>query len=185
MQLETEYFNLNISLFSGLTVNPPDLKVITGFGILILLLLGSALMSASEVAFFSLSPPDIRKIKADKSKRSKALIKLYEMPERLLSTILVGNNSVNVAIVILSAFLSSRLFNFSETPVLGFIIEVVAITFLILFFGEIMPKVYATKKNIPVALFMALPLIALEKIFRPITYLLLISGTAPAPDREI
>jgi putative hemolysin len=177
MQLETEHINLYITLFSGLTVNQPDFKVFIGFGFLIMLLLGSALMSASEVAYFSLGPDDIRKIKADKSKRSKALIKLYEMPERLLSTILVGNNSVNVAIVILSAFISSKLFNFSETPVLGFIIEVVVITFLILFFGEIMPKVYATKKNIPVAMFMALPLVALEKIFRPVTYILLISSS--------
>jgi putative hemolysin len=175
--LETDYFNLNITLLSGFTANPPDLKVFTGFGFLIILLLGSALMSASEVAYFSLSPEDIRKIKADKSNRSKALIKLYEMPERLLSTILVGNNSVNVAIVILSAFISSKLFDFSETPVLGFFIEVVVITFLILFFGEIMPKVYATKKNVPVALFMSLPLAALEKIFRPITHILLISSS--------
>jgi gliding motility-associated protein GldE len=99
------------------------------------------------------------------------------MPERLLSTILVGNNAINVAIVILSAFLSSMLFDFSETPILGFITEVVIITFLILFFGEIMPKVYATKKNVRVALFMALPLITLEKIFRPITHVLLISSS--------
>ena len=177
MQLETEYFNLHITIFSGLAVNPPDFKVFIGLGVLIILLLGSALMSASEVAYFSLSPDDIRKIKADKSSRSKALIKLYEMPERLLSTILVGNNSVNVAIVILSAFISSRLFDFSQTPVLGFIIEVVVITFLILFFGEIMPKVYATKRNIPVAMFMALPLVALEKILRPVTWVLLLSSS--------
>jgi putative hemolysin len=177
MQLETEYSLLHITLFSGLTINPPDFKVFTGFGILIFLLLGSALMSASEVAYFSLSPADIRKIKADKSSRSRALIKLYEMPERLLSTILVGNNSINVAIVILSAFISSRLFDFSAAPVLGFITEVVIITFLILFFGEIMPKVYATKKNIPVAMFMALPLVILEKLFRPITSILLFSSS--------
>jgi putative hemolysin len=177
MQLETDYFNLNITLFSGLAVNPPDIEIFIGFGVLIILLLGSALMSASEVAYFSLSPADIRKLKADKSKRSRALIKLYEMPERLLSTILVGNNTVNVAIVILSAFISSKLFDFSATPVLGFIIEVVVITFLILFFGEIMPKVYATKKNINVAMSMALPLAALEKIFRPLTYILLISSS--------
>lgn len=177
MQLETEYINLHITLFSGLAVNPPDIKVIIGFGVLIVLLLGSALMSASEVAYFSLSPDDIRKIKAEKSKRSSALIKLYELPERLLSTILVGNNTVNVAIVILSAFISSRLFDFSQAPVLGFIIEIVAITFLILFFGEIMPKVLASKRNIPVAMFMALPLVALEKVFRPITYILLVSSS--------
>jgi gliding motility-associated protein GldE len=174
--LETEHSLLHITLFSGLAVNPPDIKVFIGLVVLVLLLLCSALMSASEVAYFSLGPADLSKIKSDKSRRSKALIKLYEMPEKLLSTILVGNNSVNVAIVILSAFISSRLFDFSSTPVLGFLIEVVVITFLILFFGEIMPKVYASKKNIPVALFMSLPLLALEKIFRPVTFVLIVSS---------
>jgi putative hemolysin len=177
MQLETEYSLSHITLFSGLIVNPPDFKVFTSLAVLVLLLMGSAFMSASEVAYFSLSPADLRKIRADKSKRSKALIKLYEMPERLLSTILVGNNTVNVAIVIISAFISSRLFDFSAKPVLGFLTEVVIITFLILFFGEIMPKVYATKKNIPVAMFMALPLAVLEKIFRPLTSILLFSSS--------
>jgi putative hemolysin len=177
MQLETEHSLLNIILFSGIKDNVPDFKVITGFILLIVLLTCSALMSASEVAYFSLSPSDIRKLKTDKGNRSKALIKLYDMPERLLSTILVGNNTVNVAIVILSAYLSSMLFDFSDTPVLGFIIEVVVITFLILFFGEIMPKVYATKKNITIALFMASPLLTLEKIFRPLSHILLISSS--------
>jgi putative hemolysin len=177
MQLETEHSLLNITQASGFTVNPPDFKIITGFIILIFLLLGSALIAASEVAYFSLSPPDLRKIKAYKSRRSGALIKLYEMPEKLLSTILVCNNSLNVAIVIISAYISSRMFDFSATPVLGFLIEVVIITFLILFFGEIMPKVYATKRNIGVALFMAMPLIALEKLCRPINYILLFSSS--------
>jgi putative hemolysin len=177
MQLETEHSLLNIILYSGFTVNPPDFKIITGFVILVLLLLGSALIAASEVAYFSLSPADLRKIKVYKNRKSSALIKLYEMPEKLLSTILVCNNSVNVAIVIISAYISSQMFDFSATPVLGFIIEVVIITFLILFFGEIMPKVYATKRNIGVALFMAIPLIALEKICRPINFILLFSSS--------
>jgi putative hemolysin len=99
------------------------------------------------------------------------------MPEKLLSTILVANNSVNIAIVILSAYISNRLFDFSETPVMGFIIEVVVITSLILFFGEIMPKVYATKKHVPLALFMAYPLLFLEKILKPVTAVLIFSSS--------
>jgi gliding motility-associated protein GldE len=99
------------------------------------------------------------------------------MPEKLLSTILVANNSINIAIVILAAFISNRLFDFSATPVMGFIIEIVVITFLILFFGEIMPKVYATKKNVPLALFMAYPLLLLEKLFKPVTSVLIFSSS--------
>ncbi|MBA4321305.1 MAG: hemolysin [Odoribacter sp.] len=163
--------------FSDLTVNPSDFKTIIGIVVLIILLIVSALMSGSEVAYFSLSPADLNKLKTSKTKRSQAVLKLYNMPEKLLSTILVGNNFVNIAIVILAAFISSRAFDFSSTPVLGFIIEVVSITFLILFFGEIMPKVYATKNIVPVALVMSLPLLALEKIFKPVTSVLIFSSS--------
>ena len=132
-------------------------------------------MSGSEVAFFSLSPADLKKLKLSKSKRSKGVLKLYGMPQKLLSTILVANNFVNISIIILASFISSRSFNFSNTPVFGFIIEVVVITFLILFFGEIMPKVYATKNIVPIALIMSMPILLLEKIFRPVTSVLIFS----------
>jgi gliding motility-associated protein GldE len=99
------------------------------------------------------------------------------MPEKLLSTILVANNSINIAIVILAAFLSNKAFDFGENPVLGFIIEVVVITFLLLFFGEIMPKVYATKNHVAVALFMSHPLLVIEKVFRPVTSVLILSSS--------
>ncbi len=130
------------------------------------MLIGSALMSASEVAYFSLKPEDIEKFKTNKGKKPSALLKLHNMPEKLLSTILVANNTINIAIVLLAAFLSSRIFDFSAEPVLGFIIEAVVITFLLLFFGEIMPKVYASRNQVQMALFMAYPLTFLQKIFQ-------------------
>ena len=165
----------NIKSLPDTIVNTPDFKTIIGIVILIILLFISALMSGSEVAFFSLSPADINKLKTSKNKRSKGVLKLCGMPQKLLSTILVANNSINISIVILATFLSSRSFNFSNSPILGFVIEVVIITFLILFFGEIMPKVYATKNIVPVALFMSLPILLLEKIFRPVTSVLIFS----------
>jgi putative hemolysin len=103
------------------------------------------------------------------------VLKLHSMPDKLLSTILVGNNTVNIAIVLLAAFISARTFNFSSSPVLGFIIEAVAITFLLLFFGEIMPKVFATKNQVPMSLFMAYPMSFLETLFKPVTSLLILS----------
>ncbi len=173
MQLEPESLLLNIRLLSEATLPITDPEIMIGLLILVILLLCSALMSGSEVAFFSLGPGDIHKVKSMKGKRALALLKLFNMPERLLGTILVGNNLVNIAIVLLSAYLSNKLFDFSEKPILGFIIQVVIITFLILFFGEIMPKVYATRNHVSLALFMSYPLVFFEKLFKPISSLLI------------
>ena len=173
--MEAEFAFPYLTFLSGVTVHTPDIKVITGFIFLAGLLFVSALMSASEVAYFSLKPEDLEKFRNNKSKRAQTVLKLYEMPEKLLSTILVGNNTVNVTIVLLSAFISAKLFDFTESPVLGFLVQAVIITFLLLFFGEIMPKVYASRNNIPVALFMAPILLFLEKLFRPLTSLLIFS----------
>lgn len=175
-QLEPAYIFSFVSLPEAV-VSIPDLKIIIGFIVLAGLLSGSALMSASEVAYFSFSPEDIERIKNARTKKSKTVLKLYNNPEKLLSTILVANNTLNITIVLLSAFISSKLFDFSSSPVLGFIIEAVVITFLLLFFGEIMPKVYAARNNLPTALFMAYPLVWLQKMFTPVTSLLILSST--------
>lgn len=175
--MEPEYSLSIISILSGITVNAPDFKVITGVLILIILLIGSALMSASEVAYFSFKPEDLERFKVTKSKKAQTALKLYNDPEKLLSTILVANNTINIAIVLLAAFLSSRVFDFSSEPLIGFIINVVVITFLLLFFGEVMPKVYASRNHVSMAIFMAYPLKLLEKIFRPVTYILVFSSS--------
>jgi gliding motility-associated protein GldE len=133
-------------------------------------------MSASEVAYFSFRPDDIEKFKSGKDKKSKTILTLYSKPEKLLSTILVANNTINIAIVLLAAYQSSVLFDFTE-PVFGFIINVVVITFLILFFGEVLPKVYASRNHLTLASFMAYPLIVLEKICKPVTSLLIYSSS--------
>jgi putative hemolysin len=175
--LEPAYPLSNIVLLSGIAVTAPDFKIITGLVILIILLIGSALMSGSEVAYFSFRPEDIEKFKSNKNKQSKIAIKLYNNPEKLLSTVLVANNTINIAIVLLAAYLSSRMFDFSSEPVIGFIINAVVITFLLLFFGEVMPKVYASRNHVAVALLMAYPLTVLEKIFQPVTAVLIYSSS--------
>lgn len=153
----------------------PVTGIITGIAVLALLLVCSALVSGSEVAYFSLSPEEVEKLKAMKQKKAKIALKLIESPEKLLSTILVANNVVNIAIVLLSAFLSSKMFDFSSDPVAGFIIQAVGITFILLLFGEVMPKVYATKNHVSLALLMAHPLKTLEKVFYPLTSFLILS----------
>jgi putative hemolysin len=175
--LEPGYSFLYSIPITGVIFNPPDLKIIIGLIVLVFLLAGSALMSGSEVAYFSLRPEDIDRFKNNKDKKSDMVLKLYGIPEKLLSTILVVNNMVNITIVLLSAFLSSRMFNFSSAPVIGFIVEAIVITFLLLFFGEIMPKVYASRNNVATALFMAYPLLVLGKIFSPVTSLLIFSSS--------
>jgi gliding motility-associated protein GldE len=175
--LEPDYPLSYLILISGIGINIPDFKVVIGILVIIILLIGSALMSASEVAFFSLGPEDLENLKINRDKKSKTVLKLYSNPEKLLSTVLVANNTVNIAIVLLAAFISLRIFDFSSEPVLGFIINVVIITFLLLFFGEVMPKVYASRNHIKIALLMAYPLTLLEKVFKPVTSLLIFSSS--------
>jgi len=175
--LEQDYPLSCLLMLSGVGVNTPDFKIFIGLLFIILLLIGSALMSGSEVAFFSFRPDDIENLKTNKDKKSKTVLNLYNNPEKLLSTVLVANNTINIAIVLLAAFLSSRIFDFSSEPVLGFITNVVVITFLLLFFGEVMPKVYASRNHVSLALFMAYPLTLLEKLFQPVTSLLILSSS--------
>jgi len=147
--------------------------VIIELAVLVLLLVCSAFISGSEVAFFSLGPTNIDELTNNRSRNSSTALKLLAKPEELLSTILIVNNFVNVGIVLLSAYISKQLFDFSGNPVLGFLLEVVAITFILLLFGEILPKVYATKANVQFTLLMAIPLNICAKIFRPLSVFLI------------
>lgn len=171
--MEPAYSLSCFGILSVVIVNPVDLKIIIGFLILAILLFASGLASASEVAYFSLRPEDIEKLRNDKQNKPQTVLRLYGMPEKLLSTILVANNTINVTIVLLAAFISSKLFDFSTEPVIGFIVEAVVITFLLLFFGEILPKVFASKNGLQTALFMAYPLAGMLKILNPVTSLLI------------
>ncbi len=152
---------------------PVSLFIITGLIVIVLLLLMSALISGSEVAFFSLSPTDINALKETKSKHNKKILSLIDNPEKLLATILIANNFVNVGIVILSSFITSNIFDFDNYPVTGFVIQVILITFLLLTFGEILPKVYATQKAMNLIRFMAVPVYVLVRIFNPLSTILI------------
>lgn len=142
--------------------------------IVLLLLLSSALISGSEVAYFSLTASDKHKLKK-KTKTNHQVLKNLENPEKLLATILVTNNFVNIAIIILTADVTNGLVTFENAPALEFIMQVVLITFFLLLFGEIMPKVYASHFSLSFARFMAFPLQFLEKVFRPVNAILITS----------
>lgn len=140
--------------------------------LLVFLLLFSALISGSEVAYFSLAPGQLEELQRQGYDK---VCNLYKKPEKLLATILISNNFVNVAIVIISAYLVDSLFDFSLNPVLGFIIQVIVVTFIILLFGEIIPKLYANRSPMKVAIFMAPALKFLNFLFKPLSYLLISS----------
>ena len=138
----------------------PDLiKII----IVLIFLIFSALISGSEVAFFSLSETDLRKISSSKNKNLRLVNTLRNNPRRLLATILVSNNFINISIVLILASFG-QLFEFNSLPVwFNFIFEVGFITTLILLFGEILPKVYANRRPITFSKSMAFPIQFLDK----------------------
>ena len=143
--------------------------------LVVILLITSALISGSEVAYFSLSPKDRQKLDRKKDKYSGFIRKNLDNPEKLLATILVTNNFVNVGIVILSAYVTNMLVDFSEAQTLVYVFQVVVVTFFLLLFGEIIPKIYANRYSLRVARLMALPLNILEGIFSPINAILIYS----------
>ncbi|MBI4647823.1 MAG: gliding motility-associated protein GldE [Bacteroidia bacterium] len=149
---------------------------VIGIACLVCLITASALFSASEVAYFSLTPSNINSLKKRNTSKSRCILKNLKHPERLLAVILIGNNLVNIGIVILCAFLTNPFVDKYFSNVGGFIFQTVMITFLILLFGEIIPKVYASRIPIQIASLMAFPLYFLDKIFLPVSIILIKSS---------
>lgn len=137
--------------------------------LLFILLLCSALISGAEVALFSLKKGDIETADADNSKSIILITSLLERPKKLLATILVANNFINIAIVILFAYVGQFLFSSIENEVFRFLLEVICATFLILLFGEIIPKIYASRNSLKFSIALARPLQFLDVVFSPIS----------------
>lgn len=150
----------NSSLISYLAIN---------FSILGILLCLSALISGSEVAFFSLSPEDIKMCAVSEKSNDKKIYQLVKNPKRLLATILIANNLINVAIVTLSTFVTWKITQSHEENLW----TVLAVTFLIVFIGEIIPKVYANEKKVEFARFTVSGLAVANRIFYPLASLLM------------
>ncbi len=146
---------------------------IIGIFVMALLLFLSALVSGSEIAYFSLSPVKLDQLKKDNNSVSNLILKHLDNPRMLLATILISNNFINVGIVILSTYVMSGLFDFGGSPLMGFVVQVILVTALILFLGEILPKTYATQRPLRFASFMARPLQILQKIFYPFSLVLM------------
>ncbi len=170
---EIGYLLSEMILVVSVLFKPFSVGAAIGIIVMIFLLFCSAMISGSEIAFFSLKQSQLKKIQIKKTKTSVLIFKLLNAPKRLLATILISNNFVNVAIVILSTYITSELFNINDFPIIAFVIQVIVITSLILFFGEILPKIYANQNTEKFADFMVRPLVFLIKFFHPISSLLM------------
>lgn len=146
-----------------------DVSIAAGFALLFLLLICSALISGAEVALFSLTRTDIDEGMEQDPRRIEIISRLLERPKKLLATILVANNFINIAIVILFAYVTTNLFDGISNTILKFLIEVIIVTFIILLFGEILPKIYASRNKLKFVSFLAFPLRILDVVLSPIS----------------
>ena len=151
------------------SVSTLDTNLIFGIIGILILLFCTAMVAAAEVALFSLTPKNLSDL-AQKNVSKAALInQLLAKPKKTLATILVANNFLHISIVILFSFSLDGVFSNIASPILKFIMEVILVTFLILLFGEVLPKIYASRNNIKFASFIVYPLLFLDKLLSPIS----------------
>ena len=163
-------------LFDGVTVYPPSVGAIVAIVLAVLLLCASGFVSASEIAFFSLSPSNLSEIEEEEHPSDKRIMDLLKDTERLLATILISNNFVNVTIIMLCNFFFAEVVDFGQAVIVEFLVITVILTFLLLLFGEIMPKIYSAQHTLKFARFAAPALMVLRKVFAPLSSLLVRSS---------
>ena len=159
------------NVFNGISVHSPTISAIIAIVLAGLLLLVSGFASASEIAFFSLSPSDLNAIDERKHPSDEKIRKLLDDTERLLATILITNNFVNVTIIMLCNFFFMSVFEF-HSPIAEFLILTVILTFLLLLFGEIMPKIYSAQKTLAFCRFSAPGIWMFRSLFYPVASML-------------
>lgn len=163
--METEPLSASL-LMPFLTV---DIALIVQFAIFCLLLLCSAIISGSEVALFSLSPTEIDELKEDHNSANNLIAKMVENPKKLLATVLIANNLVNISIVLISPELTNFAFGGIKNPILRDVMDIGLVTFVLLLCGEILPKIYANRNNLAFAKRVAYFIYILDTIFTPIS----------------
>ena len=159
------------NVFNGISVHSPTISAIIAIVLAGLLLLVSGFASASEIAFFSLSPSDLNAVDEKKHPSDEKIRKLLDDTERLLATILITNNFVNVTIIMLCNFFFMNVFVF-HSPLAEFLILTVILTFLLLLFGEIMPKIYSAQKTLAFCRFSAPGIWMFRSLFYPVASML-------------
>jgi len=175
----TEPFRM-VLIYTKITFQSIDLS--TGINILlaVILIFFSALMSGAETAFFTLRTEQIKEINKNKDLRNRLIIKNLKNPKKLLATITIANGFMNVCFIILMGIILNAVFNFNAAPALGFILQIAIIAFLLLLFGETFPKYYAKKNAKKFALITAIPVTIFDKIFHPVSMLIINTTTVIA-----
>jgi gliding motility-associated protein GldE len=146
-----------------------DTKLLFGSIGIVFFLFSSAMVSAAEVALFSLTSKDLNTLATEDSIKANVITKLLQRPKKLLATILIANNFSHIGVVIIFSFVGTSLFSALVNPILKFIAEVILVTFLILLFGEVLPKVYASRNNLKFSKFIARPLLVLDQLLSPVS----------------
>ncbi len=154
----------------------PTTGVIVSGVLACLLLVLSGYASGSEIAFFSLTPNDLNELDEEKNSRDRQIMQLREDSERTLATILITNNLVNVTIIMLCNYFFVHTVDFGEAYWLQFLMITVLLTFILLLFGEIMPKVFASQHALAFCRFSAGGILRLSKLFQPLSSILMQSG---------
>ena len=170
------YLSRLSDLCNGVTVMSPSLGAIIALMLAILLLYASGFVSASEIAFFSLSPSDLNEIEEEKSPSDTKIKSLLEDSEHLLATILISNNFVNVTIIMLCNYFFASVIDFGQAQILEFLVITVVLTFLLLLFGEIMPKIYSAQHTLSFCRKAAPVIYVLRSVFKPMSNLLVHSS---------
>lgn len=159
--------------FSAVTCHAPTVGVIVALCLSLFLLMCSGFVSASEIAFFSLTPSDINEVEEEKHGSDKSIMALREDSERLLANILICNNLVNIAIITLLDFVFMKVLDFGGSEVLQFLLMTVVLTFLLLLFGEVIPKIYSSQHTLAFCRFAAPKLCKISKVLTPLSNLLI------------
>ena len=165
-----------LQLFSEITLLTPSVGAIVAGVMACLLLFVSGFASGSEIAFFSLTPNDLSELDEEKSNADAKIMQLRAESERTLATILIANNLVNVTIIMLFGYFFAHAINFGDSWWLEFLFMTVLLTFLLLLFGEIMPKVYATKNPLQFCRAAVGGICFFRKLFYPVASIVVSSG---------
>lgn len=171
-----DYFLYFQQIFSEVRLQEPSFGAIMAIVIAGILLIASGFASGSEIAFFSLTPNDLNELDEEKNPVDAKIKKLREDSERTLATILISNNLVNVTIIMLCNYFFSQVIHFGNAVWLEFLLITVLLTFLLLLFGEIMPKVYCGQHALAVCRTFAGVILVLSKVFRPLSNILISTG---------
>lgn len=179
--MDPSFFSTTLALFIpviGVVIHSFSISILFAILAIVVLLVLIAFVSAAESAFFSLSPTEMEELKSSDTTTDEKILDLINAPKRLLATLLISVNFLSIAIVILnSAFVfgADALFDFTDNPTLGFVVQVVLITFLILLVGEVTPKIYATQNSLSATRALVYFVNVLQRIFYPISSFLIFS----------